>query len=141
MPRVHSLFALLVFVVFLSAGITTVFAEDSGSGHDESVGDVSSEGAYAGKTETQIDTDEALEEDDDRGAALKASEKVKAHHHEVELVEDVPETIDRKETDAEGVPDTPETNPSDDRTRSGNLDAYYGKSKRRTNDSKNVCQS
>lgn len=124
MPRVHSLFALLVFLVFLSAGFTTVFAEDSGSGHDESVSDVSSEAKYAGKTETQIDTDEALE-DDDKDAALKPSEKFKARHHEVELVEDVPETIDRKETDAEGVPDTPETNPSDDRTRSGNLDVYY----------------
>jgi hypothetical protein len=138
MLRVANLFALLVFVVFLSTGFKTVFADDSGSGHDESVGEVSSEAEYAGKTETQVNSDKASEEDD---TALKASEKLKARHHDVELVEDVPETIERKETDAERVPDIPETNPNADRTRSGNLDGSYGKSEWITNKGKNVYVS
>jgi hypothetical protein len=116
--------------VLLSAGFKTVFAEDSGSGHDESVGDVSSEAEYTGKTETQLDTEEALED-----TAVKASENLKAHHLEVELVDSV------QETDAEGVPDIPETDPSDDRTRSGNLEGNYGELKRSSNKSKNICVS
>lgn len=130
------MFALLVFVVFLSAGFRSVFADDSGSGEDVSVGDVSSEAEYADKTETQMDTEKASEVD--TGAAPKASGKLEARFHEVELVDSVPEMMDRKETDAEGVPDIPETNPSEERTRSGNLDAYYGKSKWCSNKSKNV---
>jgi hypothetical protein len=131
MPRVANLFTLLVLIVLLSAGFKTACAEDTGSGHDESLGDVSSETEDAGKTETHMDTAETLE-DDDSDTALKASGKVIARHHEVELVDSEPET------DAEGVPGIPETKPSDDRTRSGNLDANYGKSKWSTHNSKNV---
>jgi hypothetical protein len=121
MPRLSNLFALLVFVVILSAGFKTVFAQDSGSDHDESAGEVSAEAEYTGKTETQMDTDETSE-DGGSGTAQKAPEKQKARDHQLEL------TMDSKETEAEGLPDIPETNPKDERTRSGNLDAYYGKS-------------
>lgn len=140
MPQLSNILTLLVFVVLLSAGFKTVFAQDTGSGHDESAGDVSAEAENTGKTEKQMDTEEEVGEDEDGGSdtALKASGKLNARHHEVELVENVLETMDSRETDAEGVPHILETNPDDERTRSGNLDAYYGKSNWCTDKGKNV---
>jgi hypothetical protein len=111
--------------VLFSAGFETVFAEDSASDPDESVGDTSSQAEYATETETKLDTDHASE---NSHTARKASGELKVPFpHEIEWVDSVPEAGDREETDPKGVPDAPETTPINNRTRSGNLDAYYGK--------------
>jgi hypothetical protein len=133
MPQVPSLFAVLVCLVLLSAGLRTVLAEDGGSGSDESVRDVSSQAELTNKTENQRDVSQASG-GDNSDTALKAAGRLKElSPDEVEWVENVSATGDREETDSETVPHAPETNPSNNRTRSGNLDGYYGKSKWCTN--------
>jgi hypothetical protein len=115
-------------LVLLSAGFETLLAEDSASGRDGSVDDTSWQAEHSDVTQTQMDTYQASENISD--AVLKASGELNVHSpHEAEWVNEVPETREREETDSKGVPVAPDTTPSNNRTRSGNLDTYYGKSK------------
>jgi hypothetical protein len=126
--------ALLVLVVIVSAGSRTVFAQDD-SGHVESNGDSSVEVKYVNEKKAGVDDVQTPENVDNKlvGKAAESeaiSGNLKSHVDQVELVEsveNVPTTINRKDTDVEDVPDISERNPFDDKTRSGNLDAFYGK--------------
>jgi hypothetical protein len=106
-------------LVIFSAGFETVLAEDSASGREDK---------HSNVTKTQTDTDQASGDISD--TALKATgELYTTSPHDIEWVDFESETRESEETDSKGVPDAPDTIPSNNRTRSGNLDAYYGKSK------------
>jgi hypothetical protein len=134
-------FALLVLVAFAALGSKPVFAQING--------DPSAEVEYGSEIKSDVGSGETMTSGNDEilseklpeseGASvtpLEHSGKLKAHlddaddiGDEVELVEPEAPTARKVDTDAEvvPVPEVPETDPAPDRTRSGNLDAYYGK--------------
>jgi hypothetical protein len=130
MLRLPKLVAVLTIVVLVSAGYRTVSAQEYEGGDPDDASSV--EANNVDGTEAGVDSVKTSGNDDDVVPHLTAAEeisgKLKSRADEVELLENVPTPIIRKDTEVEDVPDIPETKPHDDKTRSGNLDAYYGKS-------------
>lgn len=120
-------------MAIFSAGSTTVFAQDV-SGHVETNGDSSVEVKHLNVNKGGLEDVPAPENVDNLVVKADESEeiigKLKSHTNQVELVEsveNVPTAVNRKDTDVEGIPAVQETNPFDDKTRSGKLDEFYGK--------------
>jgi hypothetical protein len=130
MLRLPKLVAVLTLVVLVSAGYRTVSAQEY---EDRDPDDASSvEANNVDGTEAGVDSVKTSENDDHAVPELPVAEeisgKLKSRADEVELLEIAQTPITRKDTEVEDVPDTPETKLHDNKTRSGNLDAYYGKS-------------
>ncbi|KDR20198.1 hypothetical protein L798_05677 [Zootermopsis nevadensis] len=118
MSRYPRPLTLLVVVVFVSVGSRAVFGLDAAKSF-ESSGDSS--------VEAGVDSVQSPENSENElvGKIAEPGPNAKSLVHEIELVENVE---NGKDTDVEDMPDVSEAKPFDDKTRSGNLDVYYGKS-------------
>jgi hypothetical protein len=112
------IFALLVGVVLVSSGFRTAFGQEA-----TEVEEVKEE-ETSESDETSVEAASGAQE---VSGNLKADSDVQRRVELAESAEDGALEADEKDTDVEDVPYKPEPNPAADRTRSGNLDAYYGK--------------
>lgn len=140
MPRQRRIFALLVCVGFVSCGLRTAFGQDETELDQKEKNETPKSDdlpveAVSGAQEVlwNVKAGSGSQEVSGNLKAASDSQEVSGSlktdgHRRVELAEseEVGEVdADEKDEDVEQVRDKPETDPFADRTRSGNLDAYY----------------